>query len=52
VDLNVKVLPYTPPDLSKSVMPVLGEMERLRNIRTGNIQSDSAVRRGPAEDEI
>jgi hypothetical protein len=42
IDPNCKVANYVAPDLSKSVMPVLGEMERLRNIRTESYSSDSA----------
>jgi len=39
---NVTIADYTPPDLSKTVMPVLGEMERLRNNRTAGYSSEAA----------
>lgn len=37
-----KVVPYSAPDLQRTVMPVLGEMERLRNNRTAGYSSEAA----------
>lgn len=39
---DVKVVDYAAPDLSRTVMPVLGEMERLRNNRTAGYSSEAA----------
>lgn len=41
IDPNVKVVQYTAPDLQRSVMPVLQEMERLRNDRVAGYSSDN-----------
>lgn len=42
IDPNCKVVQYAAPDLQRTVMPVLQEMERLRSQRTSSYSSDGA----------
>lgn len=42
IDPNCKVVQYAAPDIQRTVMPVLQEMERLRNDRTGSYSSEGA----------
>jgi len=42
IDPNCKVVQYAAPDLQRSVMPVLQEMERLRSQRTSGYSSEGA----------
>ena len=41
IDPNCKVVQYAMPDLQRSVMPALSEMERLRNDRVGSYSTDN-----------
>lgn len=41
IDPDCKVVQYAAPDLQRTVMPVLNEMERLRNDRVGSYTSDN-----------
>lgn len=42
IDPNCKVVPYPAPDLQRTVMPVLEEMERLRNDRVSQYTAEGA----------